>query len=311
MQAQALYNDFQTIAGLRSDARRDAEGSLEEVAAQFESLFVQMMLKSMREATEKGGLFNSHQLETYEQMHDQQLSLELSGRGGIGLTEVLVRQLRSSADPAAAPDADAPADFDISPYRLQPFPSPQAVLGPQAPTASAPDKQAVAGTPADFVQRLQPLAEAAAQRLGVDPEVLVAQAALETGWGKHVVSDHSGSSHNLFNIKAGADWRGPTVSVPTLEYRDGVAVRETASFRAYASEAESFADYQALIESSPRYRAALKSAADGEQYLRELQRAGYATDPRYADKVISILDRADLDGTAAALKNSARLPLSA
>jgi flagellar protein FlgJ len=143
----------------------------------------------------------------------------------------------------------------------------------------------------------------------VKPEVLIAQAALETGWGRHVVSQNGGSSHNLFNIKAGGDWSGPTVSVTTLEYREGVAVRETARFRAYASEAESFADYLQLIEQSPRYALAVEKAGDGEQYLRELQRAGYATDPRYADKVLAILARGDLDGAGAPLKNPAPLPL--
>jgi flagellar protein FlgJ len=160
-------------------------------------------------------------------------------------------------------------------------PSPAAINQRSVPPpAATPERRTwVPATPAEFASALQPEAEAAAKRLGVQPAVLLAQSALETGWGKHVSADRQGSSNNFFNIKAGPDWHGPTVTVQTIEYRDGVAVREAATFRAYASPAESFADYVQLIEGSPRYSAARAEAADGERYLRELQRAGYATDP--------------------------------
>lgn len=321
MQTQAVYSDFNSLANLRTAARQDADASLEEVAKQFESLFVQMMLKSMREATMEGGLFDSHQMESYQQMHDQQLSLDLASRGGIGLADVLVEQLRSDRAAAQSETADAnelrlpgvnaanQESMDLKRYLQFPMPSQRV-----APAAPSPSSAAVAapwtpGSPQEFVEHLRPVAQQTARELGVEPEVLLAQAALETGWGKHVSADLRGSSNNFFNIKAGAGWTGPTVSVQTIEYRDGVAVRETARFRAYDSAAESFADYAALIKGSPRYSAAQDLASDGEQYLRELQRAGYATDPAYADKVLSILERGDLAGAVQDLKNAADLPL--
>ncbi|WOJ96653.1 flagellar assembly peptidoglycan hydrolase FlgJ [Congregibacter brevis] len=322
MQSQAVYNDFNALANLRSDARQNADGTLEDVAKQFESLFVQMMLKSMRDATTQGGLFDSDQMESYQQMHDQQLSLDLASRGGIGLADVLVQQLRSDRAAAEAGAADGVVDlrmpglsaanaaaFNVQPYLEFRVPSLQSAptVAEAAPLSNA--QPWTPSTPQEFAEHLRPLAVDAANELGVSAEVLLAQAALETGWGKHVSSSVNGSSNNLFNIKAGSDWEGPTVTVQTLEYREGVAVRETAQFRAYASPAESFADYVSLIKESPRYSAAKDLAAEPEQYLKELQQAGYATDPAYAEKILAILRRGDLNGTTAALKNPADLPL--
>ncbi|MEM9757744.1 MAG: flagellar assembly peptidoglycan hydrolase FlgJ [Pseudomonadota bacterium] len=316
MQSAALYSDFGSLAELRTDARRDGDSSIRDVAAQFESLFVQMMLKSMREATIEGGLFESHSLESYEQMYDQQLSLELSKSGGIGLADVLVEQLSSErgvksraaqSNPEGLPlhGGPAPGSLPMDAYReralrameLSPVRAPSAVSdavperGIDTAAAASPRLE----SPQDFVDAFRPLAEESARSLGVDPAVLLAQAALETGWGRHVTAGQGGSSNNLFNIKAGAGWEGDTVSVSTLEYRDGVAVRESAEFRAYASPQQSFQDYVDFIESSPRYRKAVEKAADGEGYLRELQAAGYATDPAYADKILAIMARGDLD----------------
>lgn len=321
MQTQAIYSDFNSLASLRTEARQDADASLESVAKQFESLFVQMMLKSMREATTGGGLFDTHQMESYQQMHDQQLSLDLSSRGGIGLADVLVDQLRSdragaeadtasSADTLKMPGVSESNPFDVQRYLQFPVPAQTPVPSEAARDMGTASAQWVPATPQEFAERLRPLAAQAAGELGVDADVLLAQAALETGWGKHVSGSARGSSNNFFNIKAGADWSGPTVTVQTLEYRDGVAVRESARFRAYDSPADSFADYATLIKDSPRYSEAEGVAADAEQYLRELQRAGYATDPAYADKVLTILRREDFASATTALKNAADLPLS-
>jgi flagellar protein FlgJ len=146
-------------------------------------------------------------------------------------------------------------------------------------------------TPADFVATLLPLAQRLAPEIGVDPRVLVAQAALETGWGRHISQDSSGrNSRNLFNIKADSSWQGERVGVSTLEYRGGVAVRESAAFRAYGSFEQSFEDYVSFLQQNPRYRQALEQAADPEAYLQELQAAGYATDPAYAKKIGRIFD---------------------
>lgn len=277
MQAGAAYTDFSELAGLRLDARRDAAASAGEVAGQFEALFVQMMLKAMRDAVPQGGLFGSHQLEAYEQMYDQQVSLELSRQGGIGLAEVIQRQL------SAAPQTDTSSidAFNPLPARVPSQVPAPAGAGPKA----EPDWDG--STPEAFLQSLAPHARRAAARLGVEPDVLLAQAALETGWGRHVLEVDGRSSNNLFNVKAGDAWQGATVQRAVVEYRDGVAVREAAVFRAYPSAAEAFDDYVDLVATSPRYRDAL-AAGDGDGYVRELQRAGYATDPAYADKVMDV-----------------------
>jgi flagellar protein FlgJ len=300
VQTAALYNDFGTLAALRTEAQQRPGGAIGDVAGQFEALFVQMMLKSMREATMRSDLFSSSQLETYEQMYDQQLALELSKQGGVGLRRILVEQLGGASSGPSLPATTLEA------YRGQALRTLQAPSEPPAARA-----QWRSDSPQAFIDGLLPLAEDAARELGVAPRVLLAQAALETGWGRHIAGDSRGSSNNLFNIKAGADWDGPAVRVSTLEYRDGVAQRESAAFRAYASRAESFADYVALINRSPRYQAARAAAADPAAYLQELQRAGYATDPAYADKVMDILTRDGVPWTAAALKNPPQLPLTA
>lgn len=327
-----MYNDFGTLASLRTEARADEAGTLGEVAQQFESIFVQMMLSSMRDATMKGGLFESHQLETYEQMFDQQLSLDLARQGGVGLADVIVRQLggetAAPTDPASGgmrltagpsspslPGSPGGSGDTLSVYRARALPSP-------APSVRAPAtgfaetgvgdgaRAPLAAAPAAFVDELRPLAEGAARELGVAPDVLLAQAALETGWGQHVIADGRGSSNNLFNIKAGGDWSGPVVSVRTVEYRDGLAVRETAAFRAYASPVEAFDDYVNLLRDNPRYAPALAAAGDPENYLRGLQDAGYATDPAYADKILAILDREELAGRGNLAAAESGLPSS-
>ena len=320
--AAASYYDFSALASLRTDARRDARGNLDEVARQFEALFVQMMLKSMRDATPRGGLFDSDRRKSYEQMYDRQLSLQLSTRGGIGLAPLIKAQLGAAAASRPETDAagaDAPLSFRLPARRALPASEllPGKTLSEPGRRARSPavgeraDKDGKrALTPASFVADLRPLAATAAARLGVEPEVLLAQAALETGWGRHIASAAGASSNNFFNIKAGRDWPGDTVRRAVLEYRDGLAVREVATFRAYASPAESFADYAAFLRASPRYARALARAADGEAYLRELQDAGYATDPRYADKVIGVWSRIDARAPSPGLKDSAQWPLN-
>ena len=316
--AAASYYDFSALAGLRTSARRDARGNIDQVARQFEALFVQMMLKSMRDATPRGGLFDSDRRKGYEQMYDRQLSLQLSTRGGIGLAPLIKAQLGAAAASRPETDAagaDAPLSFRLPARRALPASEP--LLGKTLPEPGRRARSPAAGeradkagkwalTPARFVADLRPLAATAAARLGVEPEVLLAQAALETGWGRHIASAAGASSNNLFNIKAGRDWPGDTVRRAVLEYRDGLAVREVATFRAYASPAESFADYAAFLRASPRYARALARAADGEAYLRELQDAGYATDPRYADKVIGVWSRIDARAPSPGLKDSAQ-----
>jgi flagellar protein FlgJ len=177
--------------------------------------------------------------------------------------------------------------------------------GPSGAVSTPGGKGLVWDSPETFVRDIWPMAKRTAQSLGVSPRALVAQAALETGWGQHVIRRPDGSSsNNLFNIKAHAGWNGDSVGVPTLEYRDGVAVRETAQFRAYDSLQQAFDDYGSFLRAHPRYSGALEAGEDAPQFLRGLQRAGYATDPGYAEKIERILGSDVFSSLESPLKNS-------
>jgi peptidoglycan hydrolase FlgJ len=277
-----VYTDFNGLQALRTKARENKEAALDEVTRQFESLFMQMMLKSMREASFGGGLLDSKQSDYYRDMYDKQLAVNLSEQQGIGLSEMLKRQLGGE-------QLTARTGMTVEDYNGQ------AVLTVAKPddAKSVDDKtqRSLGGSPETFLEALWPSAEKAAARLNLAPEALLAQAALETGWGRHVMSGNSGgSSHNLFGIKTGRRWDGDQVEVSTLEYKDGVALQTRAGFRAYDSFDASFDDYVSFVRDNPRYADALAVSDDAKAYFRELQKAGYATDPAYADKIARILD---------------------
>ncbi|MEO0435484.1 MAG: flagellar assembly peptidoglycan hydrolase FlgJ [Pseudomonadota bacterium] len=341
MQAAALYSDFGELASLRLGSQGQDAANRREVAGQFEALFVQMMVKAMRDATPKGGLFNSSQLESYQSMYDQQMALELANRGGIGLADVIMQQFEGfgSSTPAEPlsqfnplPSERIPSLSVISSSSRDSRPNTavQVLSEPsiQGVINAASDKDKVGNSisfanPEAFLERLQPLAEEAAKRLGVDADLLLAQSALETGWGAKVLQTastgtaQSGSSFNFFNIKASSDWHGASVAHTTLEFKDGISQREQARFRAYSSAEESFRDYVDFVSGSPRYATAVQLAADPEAYIRELQTAGYATDPAYADKVLAIRERiqdhmriqGESEAKTLALKESPQLSL--
>ena len=285
-----VYTDLSGLEALKAQARRDKDAALDEVSHQFESLFLQMMLKSMRKASFGGGLLDSRNTEFYRDMYDQQLAMDLSKQEGIGLAGVIKRQIGGQPQ-------DAGGGRDPASYRLRAIPSPavpagqpEKVLQKAVPAVDAPPVGALDGTPEGFINTLWPAAAKAADKLALQPEALLAQSALETGWGRHVMRRADGSSsHNLFGIKADDRWQGERVSVSTLEYRDGVAVRTRADFRAYGSWEESFRDYVHFIQDNPRYGEAVRSSGDAERYFEQLQKAGYATDPAYAKKIGRIL----------------------
>lgn len=287
----ALFADFQGLTRLRAQARQDTAGSERAVAQQFESLFVQMMLKAMRDAVPEGGLLGSDQMKFHQQMFDQQLSLQLSRGGGIGLADRMLQQLSTAQATTAAGGPLQSTWRRLGPSMPVSMP-PMPVNAAEKPSASH-DEFAPA-SPEDFIRQLWPHARRAAAELRVEPEVLVAQAALESGWGQHVIQrSGGGSSYNLFGIKADGGWSGERVAVNTLEYRDGVAVREQAHFRAYHSLRQTFDDYVDFLRGQPRYLAALDSNVRGRDFIHQLQAAGYATDPNYADKVGRILNQDD------------------
>jgi len=249
-----------------------------------------MVLKQMRQTTPGDPLLGSERSRFYRDLYDRQLALHLANRGGLGIAEMLVRQL---SRPQPAPITGR----ELSDYRRHPVPiSPSGEKAEAAANATGTDPgRPLPPTrfenPVQFLQALLPEARRAAAKIGVDPKLLLAQAALETGWGKKIIHHPDGrSSHNLFNIKAGRSWQGDRVQVDTLEYRDGIAVRKRAQFRAYRDYRESFEDYLALLR-SPRYAEALRQVGDPERYLHALQQAGYATDPHYADKILAIYRR--------------------
>ncbi len=270
-----FFADFQGLAALKTDAKTQAPTALKEAARQFESLFTQMILKSMREANKGFGedsLFGSDQADMYQDMFDNQMALQMSKGRGLGLADMLVRQLQGGVgldDPTAAAKVEGASPPAMAPKS-------------QAPTPIASSKD-------DFLRMMRPHAEKAAQALGVDPDALLAQAALETGWGRSVPCNANGEcSFNLFGIKAGSQWSGATVKVPTLEFESGIPVRKFESFRAYNSPADSFRDYAALIGGSSRYANARGAGDNVEAFASALQQGGYATDPQYAQKIAAV-----------------------
>ncbi len=297
--------DMQGLRELQGKTQNPSEQDLREVAQKFEAVFVEMMLEQMRSATPGNELFGGNAEKTYRGLFDRQIAVEMSGNEGMGLAPMIERQLRRNAGLETEDAQGLP--HGLADYRRSPVSTPPGGGGAPAegganeaaaasaggPASGLGDKGPAWSSPEAFVEDLAPAARRTAERLGVAPEALVAQAALETGWGQHVIRDSEGrSSHNLFNIKAqSADWQGDTVRVPTLEYREGIPQREMADFRAYDSLEASLNDYAELLEGNPRYRRALEVGDDPQAFARELEAAGYATDPGYAEKIQGILER--------------------
>ncbi len=291
-----VYTDFQGLSQLRAEAGNNDKETLRKVAGQFEALFIQMMLKSMREANLGEGLMDSDQVKTYQSMYDQQIALDLSKSGSLGLADMMVRQLARGGETDAGGDngVAAATATRVSGAGVAPPAVAPAAAGTKN-DAGRPDDNRLNDwrpeTPESFVRELLPHARRAARELGTSPEVLIAQAALETGWGQHMIRGQDGAnSFNLFGIKADAGWQGARAVTDTVEFRDGLMRKERAPFRAYDSLAGSFSDYVDFLKSNPRYGEALKQSSDGSAFARELAQAGYATDPDYHRKIESIMD---------------------
>ncbi|BFM16586.1 flagellar assembly peptidoglycan hydrolase FlgJ [Maricurvus nonylphenolicus] len=277
---QSSYTDLTDLQSIKREGRENKEAALEKIAQQFESIMLQTMLKTMREANDvfaEDSYFNSSEMKFHQDMFDHQLGLSLSQGKGLGIADAFIRQMKQqylSVEPNGLGN-NGPMPLD------KPFKGPE-----KAGPSTIGVKQPMAISPEEFVAKVKPYADKAAESLGVDSRVLIAQAALETGWGRHVIHRESGeSSFNLFNIKAGSDWQQDQVSVSTIEFNHGVARHEQAQFRVYPDMAASFEDYTAFIGERQRYAAAVDNANNPYAYLKELQAAGYATDPEYANKV--------------------------
>ncbi|RRJ85006.1 flagellar assembly peptidoglycan hydrolase FlgJ [Aestuariirhabdus litorea] len=305
-----VYTDLNSLQNLKQGGEGDSPEALRKVAQQFESLFISMMLKSMRDANavfEEGNPFNSSESKMYRDMLDSQMAVSLAESGGMGLAEVLMRQLDKS--PAARVDGGrdrfGPSEPQLDEVQVRKVmekvgirapaetadvdrsaKAPQSV--PQGQKVAAMERDEPIASPLDFIRKMMPYAREVADKLGISPKILVAQSALETGWGQKMIQGDKGNSFNLFGIKADSRWSGDSARVTTTEYRQGVALKEQADFRAYDSFQQSFEDYLAFLQQNARYQQALEHGGDAGQFLQGLQRAGYATDPAYADKILTI-----------------------
>ena len=285
--SQRLASDPTSLAALKTRAAQDPKGAAREAAKLLESLFMQQMLKHMRAASLDTGLDNEgSKLGT--DMLDSQLALQISGKPG-GLADVVARQLERqfSVLPgdvlAGAPAKPAPPSTTLTTLEaIQPAGVPAGV--PASVPASVPripDRGAAA-----FIEQYSATAKVVEQQSGIPATFMLAQAGHETGWGQRGITGRDGTvSNNLFGIKAGASWTGKTVDVMTTEFRDGQAQKVVQRFRAYASTADSFADYARMLSTSPRYQAVRAAGNDAAQFAQGLQNAGYATDPAYAQKL--------------------------
>ncbi len=287
-----IYTDTSSLRALKSAASKDAASALEKTAEQFESLFIHMMMKSMRSTTSGEGIFDSEHSQFYQEMFDQQISVDMAKKRQVGIADMLISQLggQEAKDPQAAGQDDTSTKLDFDRLRLR-RPVSNVAIEAFAPLAGT-SQETIKGfeSPQDFVDKLMPLAEKYAAELGVEPKVLLAQSALETGWGKHVIRyTNDVPTHNLFNIKADSRWDGAKAVVSTLEYEQGKPERQHAAFRSYPTFEASFKDYVDFIKSGQRYQTALESAADSEAYVNALHQAGYATDPQYANKINKIM----------------------
>jgi len=347
------YLDLTGLQQIKTQSKTDPKSAeskeaLKKAAQHFESIFIGMMLKSMRDANavfEEGNPMHSNTTKFFRDMYDDQLATDMAMNGSMGLADIIVEQLGGGSEnyqlasvmrndtglTRPEPKIDLSQMLNeqnssqpIKPNPISPFESvglvspagngasdneqPSilasfnnvidksfAAIGAEKPTGdelNQPIKPPVNfETPKDFVTSIWQYAQKAASKIGVNPTVIVAQSALETGWGKHIIKDKNGdSSFNLFNVKAHRDWDGEKAAQSTLEFEQGVAVRKVEPFRVYNNFTEAFDDFVDFLKSNNRYEQALETVGDSEQFLQNLQKAGYATDPNYANKIINILN---------------------
>lgn len=274
--AAATATDFSQLAALRTAARRNDPQALHKAAQQFEALFTEMLLKSS-DQTKFGDDLTGQQGEFYKDLYNQQMALHLSSGKGLGLADMLVRQL-NGLHGGSTPPTHAPP--------------PSSATGTTADAAKWQPKSAQ-----EFIDAIRPHAEKAAAELGVPARALIAQAALETGWGQHMAKQKDGSSGlNLFGVKAQGSWTGASRNQQTSEYENGQLTRTRADFRSYSSIGAAFDDYVKVLKSNPRYADALRSG-DVHGFAQALQKAGYATDPHYAQKLVKVAYGAQMSGS--------------
>jgi flagellar protein FlgJ len=322
-----FYLNFQQFGDLKLGARSGSDDAAKSVAQQFEGLFVQQMLAAMRSAAKIDTGQDSSYMNFYQEMYDKQLAQTVASQDRLGVAKMILQQMpeieAESGNPPTTPELDfapvrvtalnpvvpAVKTTDVPPEMISPVDeNPGRILPAVTQEIPAVRVSRVVNddfaevsrieqanqrwqNPDRFIADILPQAQAAADTLGISARLLVAQSALETGWGKHTMKYADGrSSNNLFGIKTGPGWQGPSLQKPSLEFRDGILQSQVSHFRAYDTPAQSFADYVEFIHGNPRYQQALAQAGDDQAFIREIHRAGYATDPQYADKVLNILN---------------------
>ena len=314
-----IYTDLKGLQNLKSSARRDAKSALPEVARQFEAVMISMMIKNLRKTGMEDPFFKSQAMDSYRDMYDQQLGMELSKGQGIGFAKTIVEQMQYQANQQSVqPENNSPLNSSLQSSLQMPqrrhFPDLYSKVPATmqkniliASNQASPIIDTNFKSPEHFVKKLRPLAEQTAQKLKVSAEIILSQAALETGWGKSVISNGTQSSFNLFNIKADASWQGKRIDKVSMEFIRGEPTQQRiqqriqqrtqqqSSFRAYDSFEQSFNDYAHFIQNNPRYKTALQRAEKVEQslhdesYIKAIHKAGYATDPAYSDKILRVL----------------------
>jgi len=297
------YSDPNGLAALKKDPNSPA--ALHAVAQQVDALFLQMMLKSMRDANAASANGDSNEMGMYQDMFDKQIALTMSQHQDLGLGSLLTRQMAARAaaagtSPAKLDDQAVPRPATAAPPAAPSLATPAAATAQPASSAPPTSMTQIAG---EFVDRVLPSIRTAAQALGLNPLVLLAQAALETGWGKRMARTADGNpSLNLFGIKADDTWAGARAAANTVEYAGGVATQRQAAFRAYGSIEESVNDFANLLKNSPRYRHAAAAGPNAQAYVEGIGRSGYATDPEYAAKLNDILHGSTLRAAVKSIK---------
>jgi len=329
-QGASIFSDLQSLNGIREQAVTDSRGAIKAAAKEFEAFFMNMMLKSMRQAGEVMGgdsLFGSQQEKMFIGMLDEQMSVELSQKGNLGIADLMARNLlgndasllndgrperieraqRSIAYPVEVNPAGGKKNPPVNIEDIRPVSKIVENIvdenkkldsgSLQTSDASLTDKtvkvekKSLFENATDFINQLLPHAKKVAESIGLDPKLLLAQAALETGWGKYVMHDNRGqSSNNLFGIKTNSQWKGESVKIDTLEVENGEFVKTKDDFRMYENFEKSFSDYVNFLQSNPRYQAALNVTENAKDFVQSLQSAGYATDPNYANKILRIFE---------------------
>jgi flagellar protein FlgJ len=281
------YNNLNGLEALKKDPK--SPEALHAVAQQIDALFLQMMLKSMRDAGAEIGESASNEMGMYQDMFDKQISLSMSQHQSIGLGAQLTRQLAAAAGGSDPASKTAPVPTTVPARGSNSFTG-RSTVDADGHAGDTSNNVAPAD-PSEFVSQVYPAIQRAAQALGVNPLAIMAQAALETGWGKRMPRSSDGTpSHNLFGIKADDNWNGPRVAADTVEFSGGVVTQKRTAFRAYGSIEDSVNDFARLLSTSPRYREAVAGGASTHGYVAGIGKSGYATDPQYANKLNDVLN---------------------